>query len=131
MVCAICDVELEVAISLAGHTLCLKHANRINLQRTERGCRGWRPHGGRGPSVPQVLTTRWKLRVMERDGWRCRYCARRLNPTTGTVDHVKPLSQGGARTRLDNLVAACRDCQQRKGGRTPQQAGMVLCGSGA
>jgi 5-methylcytosine-specific restriction endonuclease McrA len=26
----------------------------------------------------------------------------------------------------DNLVTACRPCNKRKGGKTPEQAGMVL-----
>jgi 5-methylcytosine-specific restriction endonuclease McrA len=32
----------------------------------------------------------------------------------------------GGTDELENLVMACRDCNIRKGGRTPEQAGMVL-----
>ena len=36
-----------------------------------------------------------------------------------------PVCQGG-RTTWQNLVAACLACNQSKGGRTPEQAGMRL-----
>ena len=36
-----------------------------------------------------------------------------------------PRSRGG-QTIWDNVVAACRDCNHRKGGRTPDEANMVL-----
>ena len=42
-----------------------------------------------------------------------------------TVDHVVPLCQGGS-TTWQNLVGCCLTCNQAKGGRTPEQAGMVL-----
>ena len=42
-----------------------------------------------------------------------------------TVDHVLPKSRGGKST-WDNLVAACRSCNLRKGDRTPEEAGMRL-----
>jgi 5-methylcytosine-specific restriction endonuclease McrA len=41
------------------------------------------------------------------------------------MDHVVPRSQGGG-TTWDNVVTACRDCNHRKGGRTPDQANMKL-----
>jgi len=55
---------------------------------------------------------------------RCRYCdrpmklARRLkgDPRECTIDHVVPLSRGGT-FDLDNLVAACRECNIEKGQR--------------
>jgi 5-methylcytosine-specific restriction endonuclease McrA len=41
------------------------------------------------------------------------------------VDHVIPVCQGGG-TTWQNLVACCLACNQRKGGRTPEQAAMQL-----
>jgi len=58
-----------------------------------------------------------------RDGWRCAYCGRDGGPRDLTVDHVKPLSRGGHHT-WDNVVAACRRCNHRKGDRLPYEAGM-------
>ena len=59
--------------------------------------------------------------ILERDSHTCRYCGEWANH----VDHVIPVSQGGT-GKKSNLVAACATCNFTKGGRTPEQAGMVL-----
>lgn len=59
--------------------------------------------------------------VFFRDGHSCQYCG---NPAEN-LDHVVPKSQGGEHT-WENVVAACRRCNSRKGGRTPRQAGLRL-----
>lgn len=65
---------------------------------------------------------RWtRAGVLNRDHHRCAFCH---GPAT-TIDHLNPVSRGGRSTWL-NTVAACYDCNQRKGDRTPEQAGMVL-----
>jgi 5-methylcytosine-specific restriction endonuclease McrA len=61
--------------------------------------------------------------VLRRDGHRCQYCGTRDAPLT--TDHVIPRSQGG-RDSWRNLVCACVSCNNRKGNRTPRQAGLVL-----
>jgi 5-methylcytosine-specific restriction endonuclease McrA len=61
--------------------------------------------------------------VLRRDGYSCQYCG--VLTTRPTLDHVVPRRLGGG-TTWTNLVTACRDCNQRKGGRTPEQAGMAL-----
>jgi 5-methylcytosine-specific restriction endonuclease McrA len=61
--------------------------------------------------------------VFVRDGFRCLYCGARTRDLT--LDHVAPRSQGGAHA-WDNVVSACKSCNHRKAGRTPQQAGMKL-----
>jgi len=60
--------------------------------------------------------------VLRRDHHACQYCGstKRL-----TLDHVIPRSKGGQHT-WDNVVAACENCNSRKGDRNPLQAGMVL-----
>lgn len=60
--------------------------------------------------------------VYERDRQACRYCG---GNSTLSVDHIVPRCQGGDDS-LENLVVACRACNSKKGGRTPEQAGMVL-----
>jgi hypothetical protein len=57
-----------------------------------------------------------------RDLAACRYCGSEDQPT---IDHVIPRSQGGG-DEASNLVVACWDCNRKKGGRTPEQAGMML-----
>lgn len=63
-----------------------------------------------------------KRGVLLRDNHTCAYC-----PSThaNTVDHVVPRSKGGKSTWL-NLVAACRECNNKKRDRTPEEAGMKL-----
>lgn len=67
--------------------------------------------------------------VLARDRWTCQYCGNRRPTRELTFDHVVPRCQGGL-TSWTNIVMACRDpCNTTKGGRTPQQAGMVCSGS--
>ncbi len=68
---------------------------------------------------------RRKRRIHERDEHVCQYCALDLSPEEATLDHVVPVSRGGASTRA-NLVTACTDCNSRKADRTPKEAGMPL-----
>ncbi|MFZ0324601.1 MAG: HNH endonuclease [Actinomycetes bacterium] len=69
--------------------------------------------------------------IRERDGDQCRYCGKRVNwrdrrgQDGGTYDHILPVAQDGDESP-DNLVVCCRACNQRKGPRTPDQAGMRL-----
>ena len=59
--------------------------------------------------------------VFLRDGHRCQYCGRQAE----NLDHVIPKSQGGGHS-WDNVVAACRRCSTKEGGRTPTEAGLFL-----
>jgi len=61
--------------------------------------------------------------IVRRDGHRCQYCGSTKAPIT--VDHVLPKSQGGPDT-WENMIAACVKCNNRKGDRTPEQAGMTM-----
>ncbi len=63
--------------------------------------------------------------VYARDHGCCQYCGHRVLRQEATYDHVIPRSQGG-HTRWENVVICCTPCNQRKGGRTPAQAGMQL-----
>jgi len=69
----------------------------------------------------QVLLSR--KNIIKRDGGRCQYCGKKSPDMT--VDHVLPKNIGGADT-WENLVAACQECNNKKGQRTPEQAQMVL-----
>jgi 5-methylcytosine-specific restriction endonuclease McrA len=63
--------------------------------------------------------------LIAREQHLCLYCGKHLSRQTLTRDHVMPLSRGG-RDTWENVVSACFQCNSRKGGRTPQQAGMPL-----
>ena len=64
-------------------------------------------------------------RIFTRDRYRCQYCGRRGTAFDLTLDHILPKSRGG-RTFAENLVTACRVCNNRKGDRTPEEARMPL-----
>lgn len=68
----------------------------------------------------RVLLTR--RNILRRDDHACQYCGARDGLT---LDHVHPKSRGGP-DAWDNLVAACVPCNNRKGNRTPEEAGMPL-----
>jgi len=63
--------------------------------------------------------------LFARDGNRCQYCNKKFAPHELSMDHVVPRSRGGPAT-WENIVTACLRCNVRKGGRTPQGAGMPL-----
>lgn len=70
----------------------------------------------------------WKLpppsrrEIIRRDKGACQYCGSKKDPT---IDHVLPTSRGGQNT-WENLVTACGSCNQFKGNRIPEEAGMKL-----
>jgi len=69
-----------------------------------------------------------KREVRDRDRDCCRYCGKQCAPSDRvsddglTFDHVDPEVANG----MNNLVVACRGCNNRKARRTPEQADMVL-----
>lgn len=77
-------------------------------------------HYARVPFKQVMLNRR---NIIRRDEGRCQYCGATNRPLT--VDHVVPRLRGGADT-WENLVCACDRCNNRKGDRTPEQAGMKL-----
>lgn len=63
--------------------------------------------------------------IYVRDRGRCQFCNTSVPRATFTYDHVVPRAQGG-KTEWTNIVISCMPCNQRKGNRTPGQAGMKL-----
>ena len=63
--------------------------------------------------------------IIIRDKNQCQYCGKKFHSDKLTLDHVLPKSKGGQNT-WDNLVAACKKCNQKKGDKTPEQANMNL-----
>ena len=63
--------------------------------------------------------------LFQRDDHLCLYCGQRYHRRHLSRDHVTPVSQGG-RDIWTNVVTACVRCNNVKGGRTPEQAGIQL-----
>ena len=66
-----------------------------------------------------------RLNIYARDNDTCQYCGAQKSRPQLNLDHVVPRTLGG-RTSWENIVCSCVDCNLRKGGRTPEQAGMKL-----
>lgn len=80
-----------------------------------------------------------RLKIYVRDGYKCQYCSITLGkpykdedgktvPLTVkhlTLDHILPKSRNGEGTP-ENMVTACKRCNQKKADRTPEEARMPL-----
>lgn len=75
--------------------------------------------------LPRMTVKFTRRNVFLRDRHRCQYCQKRYSTHKLSLDHVVPRSLGGP-TTWENIVTACVRCNVRKGGRTPQDAGMAL-----
>ena len=63
--------------------------------------------------------------LFRRDCNTCLYCGESFPIRELSRDHVRPLVQGGG-DHWNNVVTACKPCNHRKGGKTPEQARMQL-----
>jgi 5-methylcytosine-specific restriction endonuclease McrA len=70
---------------------------------------------------PRVKLTRREVFI--RDNYTCQYCGRQSGDLT--IDHIIPRHRGGGHS-WDNLVSACKACNHRKGGKSLQEARMML-----
>jgi 5-methylcytosine-specific restriction endonuclease McrA len=75
--------------------------------------------------LPKTRVRLNRRNLFARDTSRCQYCGRKFRTSELSIDHVVPRSRGG-RTTWTNVVCACMNCNVRKGGRTPDEAGMTL-----
>lgn len=112
----------EVFAWRAGKTYCSRTCKTRAHSRTRRHV--LRAGGGRVP----IFTLR---EVAERDGWRCHLCGRAVvdrpwsgRPLDATLDHLVPVSDGGAHT-MDNVALAHRRCNQRRGVTGPAQLRLI------
>jgi len=66
-----------------------------------------------------------RLNIYARDDFTCQYCGHHPPRQELNLDHVVPRSLGG-RSTWENVVCSCLECNRRKGGHTPKQAGLKL-----
>jgi 5-methylcytosine-specific restriction endonuclease McrA len=76
--------------------------------------------------VPRRVLRPNRRNLLLRDDNTCQYCGMVAVPAELTVDHVVPVSRGGAPDRWDNVVLACKRCNWRKADRLPAEVGMHL-----
>jgi 5-methylcytosine-specific restriction endonuclease McrA len=74
------------------------------------------------PNVKVKLTRR---NLLIRDKFTCQYTGQKLSMSDATIDHVVPRTQGGL-TTWDNVVICSFEANVKKGGRTPEEAGLTL-----
>jgi 5-methylcytosine-specific restriction endonuclease McrA len=65
------------------------------------------------------------LALFERDNHQCLYCGKFFDGMVLTRDHILPKCRGGGDT-WENVVAACRRCNQYKGNRRLDEVNMEL-----
>lgn len=75
--------------------------------------------------IPQQSRSLSRKNILLRDRYTCQYCHRTMPSIELTLDHVQPRSRGGG-SSWENLVACCHPCNNKKGSRTPEEAGMRL-----
>ena len=75
--------------------------------------------------VPQRRPKLSKRNIWLRDDFTCQYTGKKLKKSEGNIDHVVPKSKGG-KTDWSNLVIACKEINQLKADKTPEQAGLKL-----
>ncbi len=51
-----------------------------------------------------------RLQVLERDGYTCQIHSNRCTRTATQVDHIVPVTKGGAKYDPNNLRASCKNC---------------------
>ncbi len=75
--------------------------------------------------IPRRTRSVSRKSIMARDNHQCQYCLDNPAHEKLTLDHITPRAQGGMST-WENLVACCFKCNNLKGNRTPEEAGMPL-----
>ena len=75
--------------------------------------------------VPQRRPKLSKRNIWLRDDFTCQYTGKKLKKSEGNIDHVVPKSKGG-KTDWSNLVIACKEINQLKADKPPEQAGLKL-----
>lgn len=76
--------------------------------------------------VPRRMLRPNRRNLLLRDDHQCQYCGIVAVAHDLTVDHVVPVSRGGAPSTWENQVVACKRCNWRKANSRPEEVGMRL-----
>src|SRR5947208_10966735 len=75
--------------------------------------------------VPKRQIRFSRYNIYARDKCTCQYCGRRLPRYELNLDHVVPRSRSDT-SIWENVVCSCQECNRRKGGKSPHNAGINL-----
>lgn len=124
-------VELLGRVSLH-HAITMLHKEKALVKEAVPGKKFGKFDLPRAVELVKYVYAKWKYNrtgmvpfskkgVLRRDNYTCAYCGKHAS----TVDHVLPKWEGNSAT-WNNSVAACFPCNNKKGGRSPDQAGMPI-----
>ncbi|GMG87026.1 HNH endonuclease [Biformimicrobium ophioploci] len=99
--------------------------NRLTGKRSQLQLASIIACGGARIAEPRRRPPLTNAALFLRDGRYCLYCGNRFSAAALTRDHVHPISRGG-RDIWENVVSACRRCNQFKGNALLQELDMEL-----
>lgn len=112
---SICEIET------GREAITIKSRRMLKEERERKGSRvrqqRLREKGGGDPEKWAAI----RVHILERDEYVCGYCGKKAR----TVDHIVPRSKGGDE-HPDNLVAACKNCNNVKSNRSLKECGFTL-----
>ena len=120
----ICSARRAIVLMFQGKAEMIETADSLKIHTVDTAydvpsvVRLWRYR-----KVPYKRIMLTRKNVIVRDKHRCQYCGASKGPMT--VDHVIPKTGNGSDT-WENLVCACTKCNNKKGDRTLEEAGMKL-----
>lgn len=91
------------------------HHDRCEDEIARWNARGWFPSEGKQLRPPIEVWKLTRLRIFERDAYKCQYCQK----VGGQLecDHIYPVSLGGSNDD-SNLATSCRGCNRSKSNKT-------------
>lgn len=61
----------------------------------------------------KTINKKLRFEVLKRDKFTCQYCGKSAPDVVLEIDHIKPVSKGGANDIM-NLITSCKDCNRGK-----------------
>lgn len=124
---AVCLYSRELVCWSLGDVIFKIHggSNRFTCERTTMELPSIIACGGEKLAKPRIKPPLSNRALFERDNGQCMYCGSYFEFDLLTRDHIVPSSKGG-RDVWENVVSACRRCNQHKGNRSLQQTKMEL-----
>ncbi|MBN1211667.1 MAG: HNH endonuclease [candidate division Zixibacteria bacterium] len=120
----VCSARRAIILLFQGKAEMIEKADSLKIRSVSRSydlpsvVRLWQYR-----KVPYKKIMLTRKNILARDGHRCQYCGTTKGPMT--VDHVVPRMKNG-NDSWENMVCACVKCNNKKGDRTPEKAGMML-----